>query len=489
MSLRRRVSDLIDQAPLSRRLWFAPPMKVSLAVVGAVAVLMLAVILVGSQLVGPAPSQTPEPSASAGEPAPSAQATATPQPTPVPTPGVAVWSGLDWTAGSVDPGSWWVINDVLPWRGGYVGVGETRHRDTSAEPGTWHLTSAAFFTSTDGLRWTLAQEDEPIDLNSGSEDWLPARVMPVGDALLAVGFHRDSATPKLWRSDSGSVWSPLDSQTWHDLWLPPNHLLSIAAGPAGLVALGEQKLDCCTLGPAVVAHSTDGASWDRLDQPSVFARAYAWDVTAYESGFVIVGRVGEPDAVGAEPAIGKPAAWISPDGVAWASADVEGGQGAGARLETVTAGANGLFATGHQADATEPSGQGPLSGWASTDGRTWQLMGELGTDLPLASGDPATVAGDGEHMVMFGRESCRTTELRAWTSLDGVTWTQLAFSGGTSYLPIVPGPICNDDGTEGAIVGAVSVANAIVMPYGVFVITTSSAPIPPGYWFLAASTD
>jgi hypothetical protein len=116
-------------------------------------------------------------------------------------------------------------------------------------------------------------------------------------------------------------------------------------------------------------------------------------------------------------------------------------------------------------------------------------VGELGTDLPLATGDPATVAGDGEHMVMFGRESCRTTGLLAWTSLDGVTWTQLAFSGETSYLPIVPGPICNDDGTEGAIVGAVSVANAIVMPNGVFVATTSSAPIPPGYWFLVASTD
>ena len=35
MSLRNRVADVIDQAPIGRRLWFAPPMKLSLAAVGA----------------------------------------------------------------------------------------------------------------------------------------------------------------------------------------------------------------------------------------------------------------------------------------------------------------------------------------------------------------------------------------------------------------------------------------------------------------------
>ena len=157
----------------------------------------------------------------------------------------------------------------------------------------------------------------------------------------------------------------------------------------------------------------------------------------------------------------------------WVAASVEGAEADGARLETVIAGADGLFATGRQTDTTELSGQGPASGWASTDGRSWQRV-------PPATAYPVTAVGDGEHMVMFGRESCKTTELSAWTSLDGVMWTQLTFSGATEYLSLVSGPICNDDGTEGSMVGMPVVTYAAVMPDGVFVVTSSRPqPRPP----------
>jgi hypothetical protein len=244
---------------------------------------------------------------------------------------------------------------------------------------------------------------------------------------------------------------------------------------------------CCAnpQGPPVIIHSADGLTWERLDLSAVFDNAYFRDVTAYAGGFVIVGRIGEADVLGAEPAVGVPAAWTSADGVTWIAAAVEGSEAPGATLSTVIAGADGLFATGRQTDTIELSGQGPLSGWASTDGRSWQLLGEIGTDLPLTTG---TVVGDGEHMVMFGRESCKTTELLAWTSLDGVTWTQLAFSGATGSLPTIAGPICNDDGTEGWTAGSLGLANAFVVPDGVIVVGSSSAPVAPSYWFLTATT-
>ncbi len=192
---------------------------------------------------------------------------------------------------------------------------------------------------------------------------------------------------------------------------------------------------------------------------------------------MIVGRVGEADVLGETQApVGRPAAWISPDGVTWLAAEVEGSEAPGASLFTVVAGADGLFATGYATEWT--TWQSPRSGWASTDGRSWQLLGEMGTDLPLAidlplaTGFPTNVVGDGAHMVMFGRES---TELAAWTSLDGVTWTQLAFSGATATLPTV-GPICNDDGTEGSSAGSLGIAYAVVVRNGVFVVASSYGP-------------
>jgi len=487
MSLRNRVADLIDQAPLGRRLWFASPVKLSLAAVAAVAVVVMAFFVVRPLVVGPTPSQTPEPSTST-----SASATYEPTavPTPIPTPRVAAWTGLDWAVGTTAEGSCWDINDIVPWGDRYVGVGSSRERLAGNCIPTSPV-SPAFFTSPDALHWTLTQEDDPIDagLASTYDEWFPARLVPVGDTLLAVGpIPMGPSAPRLWRAEDGSTWSLLDNSSWKGA-LTANALLSVAAGPGGVVVVGaEGNSGAKPQGPPVIIHSSDGLTWDRLDLSSVFDNAYFRDVTAYAGGFVIVGRVGEADVLGGPPAVGMPAAWTSPDGLTWLAAEVEGAEATGATLSMVIAGADGLFATGRQTDTTEISGQGPLSGWVSTDGRSWQLLGEMGTDLPLAAPYPGYVVGDGKHMVIFGRDSCKTTELSAWTSRDGVTWTRLAFSGTTDYLPTISGPICNDDGTEGWTAGSLSVAYAVVVRDGVFVVASSSAPTAPTYWFVMAIT-
>jgi hypothetical protein len=90
---------------------------------------------------------------------------------------------------------------------------------------------------------------------------------------------------------------------------------------------------------------------------------------------------------------------------------------------------------------------------------------------------------------MLGRESCKTNDLSIWTSRDGFTWTRMAFSGATAYLGLIPGPVCNDDGTEGWLVGSPAVSYAVVAPDGVFVVGSSSAPTPPTNWFLTATTE
>jgi hypothetical protein len=82
------------------------------------------------------------------------------------------------------------------------------------------------------------------------------------------------------------------------------------------------------------------------------------------------------------------------------------------------------------------------------------------------------VGGNGAHMVMFGRESCKTTELSAWTSLDGVTWTPLTFTGETSSLPTISGPICNGDDIGAYTAGSLGLSSVAVMTDGVFILGT-----------------
>jgi hypothetical protein len=67
-----------------------------------------------------------------------------------------------------------------------------------------------------------------------------------------------------------------------------------------------------------------------------------------------------------------------------------------------------------------------------------------------------------------------------------VTWTDLAFTGADGK-PVISGPICNDDGTEGAIVGAMGITFAVVEPEGVLV--AGSGGVPQGFWFATAVTE
>ena len=299
MSLRNRLADLIDQAPLGRRLWFAPPVKLSLAAVGAVAVVVLAFLVVRPLVVGPSPTQSAEPSAIAS--ASVAESTPSLEPTAAPTPGTAAWTGLDWAVGTTAEGSCWDINDIVPWGDGYVGVGSSREGLAGNCIPTSSV-SPAFFTSPDGLHWTIAQEGDPIDEDSASQDqeWFPAHLLPVGDTLLAVGHNPwGPSAPKLWRTEDGSSWSPLDSPTWREA-LATNELISVAAGPTGVVVVAAEGTTAGMnpQGPPLIIHSSDGVTWDRLDLSAVFDKAYFRDVTAYAGGFVIVGRVGEADVRG-----------------------------------------------------------------------------------------------------------------------------------------------------------------------------------------------
>ena len=355
-------------------------------------------------------------------PAPSA--TATVEPTPV----VSSWTGLEWSAPVVPfptESSW--ITEIVQWRDGYVGVG-----GTNAPLGSGLGT---VFASTDGLHWTITfQADLP-------EGWYFDHLVPLGEGLLAVSNMRGISCPentspcppegtdlsnRLWYSDDGASWTQIDSPSWRAALGTGAGSLSVVGGSEGVVAVA--------LSGDLVVHSNDGQTWERIEGLPAATGAIIRDLAAYQGRFVIVGRDGEPDPFSQAgpqppPGIGRPAAWISDDGVTWIAAEVPGSDVAGGELRAVAAGANGLFAIGINR-AIQDAFEAPTSGWASADGRTWRLVGELGADLP----DTELLVGDGVHMVILGSDSPGSPTLAASISSDGAAWTRLTFSG-TTTLP------------------------------------------------------
>jgi len=484
MSLRNRLARITDEAPIGRRLWFSPPMRLATAAVVLVAAAALAVLLVPRDTVGPTPSASAEPSAPASvslEPSPSVEPSA--EPTAVPTPVVVGWTGLDWSPPVTPfaPNTSWIA-DIVPWGDGYIGVGGTL---AASGPGL-----GTVFSSTDGLRWTVAYQAEL------PTDWAFASVVPVGDGLLAIsnqgGVSCEAGTPcppegfdmapRLWFSANGADWSQIDSPSWRVAWGSTAGLRAVAGGARGVVAVS---------GPAApnppppaepsdgdfLVYSADGQTWTRVDGLPAQDRAIVRDVEAYAAGFVIVGRDGELDPfsqVTVEPlgpGTGRPAAWISSDGLNWTAAEVDGTAVAGGELRDVAIGANGMFATGN-AEPVDMQQQRPAHGWVSGDGQTWRLLGRLGSDIP----DSELLVGDGVRMLILGADAPGSATLAASFSTDGVTWTRLAFSGETAGLPEIRDPSAPEV--------AVNLFSAWVDPRGLIVGGTGT--IAQQFWFASA---
>jgi hypothetical protein len=406
----------LDVAPVS-----APYGSVSRAITSVT----IAALLAGCGAIGtlrPSPTTGP---ATPSQPTPSAQPSPTVTPaatTRATTPSVAPWLRLTWSDGVTLPGSPPTgdpsplehISDVLPWRGGYVAVGNVQEGGTQA---------AAFFTSPNGLDWRLT------DRVTTSLP-LPEYVVPVRDGLLAFGSPYGSTD--LWWSVDGKTWTSLDSPTWQAVWTDlaegfpvQQSVLAAAAGPSGIVAVGlaEAKRSA----PFIV-YSIDGRTWQRLNLPPVFDHAFFQDVAAFPGGFVIAGRVDQQVTATPDPGAYKgmpfsmPAAWTSSDGVTWTACAVEARSDQGAQLDRVLVGAGGLVVFG------TPSWRGEAARWTSGDGRTWQLADGMGWE-----NDGPVLASDGTRMTaLVGGPS--QGALNGWVSSDGAAWDPLEMSGAAASL-------------------------------------------------------
>jgi hypothetical protein len=263
--------------------------------------------------------------------------------------------------------------------------------------------------------------------------------------LVAVGGP-ECAPPNQPTKCHGSVWTRAAGESWTrapdqpslELGLdspnnrPPTGIFDVAAGPAGLVAIGYPYDG---RGPGIW-RSPDGRTWERVQvdfgsSPVEMSSYRIAAVAAGPGGYVIGGYVTD-NAVPNDTAIypARAAAWMSPDGVTWTRAADNADMDVGLCIDTgedpgcggmraVATTATGFVAVGHRRtpgdDIVRPAA------WTSPDGGTW-VRSDAGLDFAgtlsaVAVGAPGIVAtGSGVDAL----------------STDGATWTFVRVAGDAS---------------------------------------------------------
>ena len=423
------------------------------------ALVALALVLVACSGGGSSPSPSFAPTATpvvTAEQTPTDEPTVAPTAQPTPEP-LAQWTGLTWSD-PVTPSSTMYLRDVVPWEDGYVAAGRI--------PVGAGLSQAAFFTSPDGLHWTVTYQIDPVG------ERFPEHLVVFDDSLFAFSPRAADdveiilpsggySGPLIWTSSDGVDWEFVDSPSWEDGWagarqhvggLPPTWdqaqipiltgLVAVAAGPTEMVAIGN------TFGTdemvPVVLRSTDGSTWTEVSLPPDSPSALLHDVAAFAGGYALVGSVN----VGSQADTATPAAWFSPDGVTWTRSTVNvdeelypaGIEGIGDFVR-VEPGADGLLGWYGYREMVI-GGPTRWQEWSSADGQTWVPLDQRAADPNRFAG----VVGDGVRMVAVPNtwhpDTGQSSPIdRAWVSTDGVTWSPLtwpALSDPSEGIWVVP---------------------------------------------------
>jgi hypothetical protein len=212
------------------------------------------------------------------------------------------WHAVRWQAGSStfgtpnsSQGYVFLLNDVTAGGPGYVMVGSAVKL---AVPPPTIAVGPAVATSADGATWTwrVLPESAPS----------PASMTAVaagGEGLVAVGTGA-SGEPAIWMSTDGIAWDPVSAAVVSS----KAELDSVAAGPAGFVAVGGDS------GHAAAWISPDGRTWRQATAGSAFDDAWMTRVTWTGTMFLAAGKTGPGDG----------AAWVSTDGSDWTRLDTAG---------------------------------------------------------------------------------------------------------------------------------------------------------------------
>jgi hypothetical protein len=189
------------------------------------------------------------------------------------------------------------MSDIAAGPAGLVAVGQVDY-------------DGAAWTSTDGLTWSRAADDEALGGNDIQEI---RRVVAGGPGYVAVG--RNGSTAGVWTSPDGESWTLVESEIFGS-YSDPAEAFDIAALPTGLLVIGS-------------------------------------------------GGELEPDRWGLSWGGDTPAVWVSEDGLGWNRLAIEafGDVAAPFFFESVESSSDGFFLESTRDDV--------LQQWTSPDGRAW----------------------------------------------------------------------------------------------------------------------
>jgi hypothetical protein len=228
------------------------------------------------------------------------------------------------------------------------------------------------------------------------------------------------------KMQSVSVTSSADGLHWHksgrlDLGSDDAAIVvtQLVEGPAGLLAMGEVA-GCALHKPAVrMWRSVDGVSWTPVDLAGVFGADSLAGASGGSAGYIVLAAAGKERTV-----------WTSMDGASWHKSVVPSG---GFGAQDVASFQRGFIVAGTtrvlSGDCAQ-SASGPYVGsvWASLDGSPWTsvklpkpLVGTQASMSLYRLNDETILADEG---ATSGSGQDATSQQRAWTSRDGLTWQQ-----------------------------------------------------------------
>ncbi len=245
-----------------------------------------------------------------------------------------------------------------------------------------------------------------------------------------------------WTAAQGRSWVRAEDQPGLAVGLesptsgPEKGIFDVAAGPAGIVAIGHQYAG---VGPGIW-RSTDGQRWERVSIGSNVVDDFFVAIAAYPKGYVIVGRAVDYGALTAHAA-----AWISPDGLTWTRVTDTAAMDVGPCLDTLEepdcGGMRAITWTGSSfvavGEAREDFGKvSRPAAWTSQDGQVWTRT-DTGLDF---GGRLSGVTGGGPGLVAVGT-ICQPTCIDvvdgvAASSRDGSTWTVTQITGSSALADV-----------------------------------------------------
>lgn len=320
-----------------------------------------------------------------------------------------------------------------------------------------------------GVDWTTVATlpgASASDVTAGGPGWVA--VGAEGEVGCEICPGIETYTSKIWASTDGRTWDEVSTPG-----LEGSTLSVVAAGPAGLVAIGWQAVDGASLQQVVT--SPDGATWTRIAgtpfetpgtsvhdivggdmylavgvsgepgqdvHPTMWTSSSGRDWTeAYRSpetgavyhitevlyGWIAVGEVYRPLTGSGREYVPFPVMWEF-DGQTWSQQDLPLGtkSGAGSAQDVMEAGL-GFVAVGY-AEYAPPEPAGPALGfaaWHSIGGASWGAAPVTADFLEDIGGGHLLYEAGGRVFAIGSGCRCGTGwPGRWWTTPDGRAWTE-----------------------------------------------------------------